>query len=76
MREKQNQLALLFGIDDHWAPLSFFEEVPGLALSIEREGHTHAFCCTVAGSLYGVARHVTTLISDKLKLHLSSNNRR
>ncbi|KAJ0973370.1 hypothetical protein J5N97_021329 [Dioscorea zingiberensis] len=25
MREKQNQLALLFGIDDHWAPLSFFK---------------------------------------------------
>ncbi|KAJ0973367.1 hypothetical protein J5N97_021326 [Dioscorea zingiberensis] len=27
MREKQNQLALLFGIDDHWAPSSFFEEL-------------------------------------------------
>ncbi|KAJ0972987.1 hypothetical protein J5N97_020946 [Dioscorea zingiberensis] len=78
MREKQNKLALLFGIDDHWAPLSFFEEVskqvPGLAFSIEQEGHTHAFCCTEAGSLW-VANHVATLISEKLKLHLSSNIR-
>ncbi|KAJ0972984.1 hypothetical protein J5N97_020943 [Dioscorea zingiberensis] len=77
--ERKAELALLFGIDDHWAPLSFFEEVsmevPGLALSIEQDGHTHASCCTVAGSLW-VARHVATLISDKLKLHLSSNNRR
>ena len=27
MREKQEKLAFLFGVDDHWAPLQMFEEV-------------------------------------------------
>lgn len=27
MREKQEKLAFLFGVDDHWAPLRMFEEV-------------------------------------------------
>ncbi|GAB4833276.1 hypothetical protein Ancab_031523 [Ancistrocladus abbreviatus] len=65
MRAKQVQLAFLFGIDDHWAPLSMAEEtskqVPGVALSIEREGHTHAFSCTEAGSVW-VAQHIACLI--------------
>lgn len=30
MREKQNNLAFLFGIDDHWGPLSMFEEARNL----------------------------------------------
>ncbi|KAH7671332.1 Lipid droplet-associated hydrolase protein [Dioscorea alata] len=77
MRDKKNQIALLFGTDDHWAPLSFFklvsEKVPDLDLSIEREGHSHAFSCTEAGSLW-VARHVAALISGKLKIQLNANS--
>nr|XP_029118378.1 lipid droplet-associated hydrolase isoform X2 [Elaeis guineensis] len=69
MKKKQNQIALLFGIDDHWGPLSLFEEVsrqvPGIALSIEREGHTHSYCCTEAGSAW-VARHVADLIKNQI----------
>ncbi|MQM08101.1 hypothetical protein Taro_040952, partial [Colocasia esculenta] len=71
MRAKQDQIALLFGVDDHWGPLSLFEEVkisrqvPSVALSVEREGHTHAFCCTEAGSLW-VANHVVSLIKNLL----------
>ncbi|XP_009146697.1 lipid droplet-associated hydrolase isoform X1 [Brassica rapa] len=68
MRENQTRLAFLFGIDDHWGPLQLFEEIsklaPGTSLSIEREGHTHAFCCTVAGSVW-VAQHVATLIKNR-----------
>lgn len=68
MREKQNNLAFLFGIDDHWGPLSMFEEiskqVPEVGLSIEREGHTHAFCCTEAGSLW-VSQYVVSLIKNQ-----------
>ncbi|KAL0676017.1 hypothetical protein Bca4012_003998 [Brassica carinata] len=69
MRENQNKLAFLFGIDDHWGPLHLFEEIskkaPGTSLSIESEGHTHGFCCTVAGSVW-VAQHVATLIKTRL----------
>ncbi|CAA7016127.1 unnamed protein product [Microthlaspi erraticum] len=69
MRENQKKLAFLFGIDDHWGPLQLFEEIskqaPATSLSIEREGHTHGFCCTVAGSVW-VAQHVATLIKDQL----------
>ncbi|URE08874.1 hypothetical protein MUK42_23024 [Musa troglodytarum] len=69
VKKKHNQISLLFGIDDHWGPLSLFEEVsrmvPGLALSIEREGHMHAFCCTEAGSLW-TGRHVATLIKNQI----------
>ncbi|MBA0660617.1 hypothetical protein Goklo_012605, partial [Gossypium klotzschianum] len=60
MRENQEKISFLYGIDDHWGPLQMFEEVSrqasGIALSIEREGHTHGFCCTEAGSIW-VARH-------------------
>jgi hypothetical protein len=68
MRENQSKLAFLFGIDDHWGPLQLFEEIskqaPHTSLSIEREGHTHGFCCTVAGSAW-VAQHVATLIKNR-----------
>ncbi|XVE75888.1 hypothetical protein DITRI_Ditri12bG0128000 [Diplodiscus trichospermus] len=69
MRENQDKIAFLYGIDDHWGPLQMFEEISkqasGIGLSIEREGHTHSFCCTEAGSIW-VARHVASLIKTKL----------
>ncbi|OWM82567.1 lipid droplet-associated hydrolase isoform X2 [Punica granatum] len=69
LKTNRSKIAFLFGIDDHWGPLKMFEEisgqVPEIALSIEREGHTHAFCCTVAGSTW-VAQHVASLIKDKI----------
>ncbi|CAM8959515.1 unnamed protein product [Rhodiola kirilowii] len=68
MKDKPRQIAFLFGIDDHWGPLSLYEEVsktvPDIDLSIEREGHTHSFCCTEAGSLW-VAQYVATLVENK-----------
>ncbi|KAK3025892.1 hypothetical protein RJ639_041689 [Escallonia herrerae] len=55
MREKRSQIAFLFGINDHWGPLQIVEEiskqVPSAVLAIEREGHSHAFSCTEAGSV-------------------------
>ncbi|XP_074579092.1 uncharacterized protein LOC141835603 [Curcuma longa] len=69
MKRKHNQISLLFGMDDHWAPLSHFEgvsrQVPGLALAVEREGHMHAFCCTQAGSSW-VGHHVASLIRNQI----------
>lgn len=69
LREKSGQIAFLFGIDDHWGPLSLFEEiskqVPDISLSIEKEGHDHAFSCTEAGSTW-VAKHVAGLIKKHL----------
>ncbi|XVF07571.1 hypothetical protein REPUB_Repub06bG0150900 [Reevesia pubescens] len=69
MRENQDKITFLYGIDDHWGPVQMFEEISkqasGIALSIEREGHTHGFCCTEAGSVW-VARHVSNLIKNKL----------
>ncbi|KAL8168123.1 hypothetical protein V2J09_009622 [Rumex salicifolius] len=66
MRSKQGEFAFLFGIDDHWGPLTMFEEIskqaPDIPLSIEEEGHTHAFACTEAGSLW-VAKHVACRVS-------------
>ncbi|KAL6853391.1 hypothetical protein ACP4OV_019420 [Aristida adscensionis] len=68
IRAKQGKVALLFGVDDHWGPLSHLEEVskraPGVALSVETEGHTHGYCCTEAGSFW-VADYVTNLIKTK-----------
>ncbi|KAF7148737.1 hypothetical protein RHSIM_Rhsim03G0067100 [Rhododendron simsii] len=73
MREKQSQIAFLFGAEDHWGPLQMFDEissnVPGAALAVEREGHSHAFSCTTAGSLW-VAQHVANLIKSR---HTSSS---
>eukprot|EP01018_Ginkgo_biloba_P016791 Gb_27634 [translate_table: standard] len=67
IREKEDQIAFLFGIDDHWGPLSLSEEVsrnaPGVNLTIEKEGHTHAFCCTKTGSAW-VANHTVDLIKQ------------
>ncbi|XWS59412.1 hypothetical protein CRYUN_Cryun08bG0119700 [Craigia yunnanensis] len=69
MRENQYKITFLYGIDDHWGPLQMFEEISkqasGITLSIEREGHTHSFCCTEAGSVW-VARHVACSINNKL----------
>lgn len=48
-----------------WSQIA--KQVPDAALSIEREGHTHAFCCTEAGSLW-VAEHVASLIKNKVSL--------
>ncbi|KAK8473626.1 hypothetical protein PHAVU_001G194040 [Phaseolus vulgaris] len=68
MRERKAQLTFLFGVDDHWGPLSLLEEmskqVPGITVSIERENHTHSFCCTEAGSLW-VAQHVANCIKKQ-----------
>ncbi|XAR64780.1 hypothetical protein NMG60_11008613 [Bertholletia excelsa] len=68
MRQKQSQMAFLFGADDHWGPLQMFDEisknVPGAALAVEREGFSHAFSCTRAGSLW-VAQHVANLIKKQ-----------
>ncbi|KAK2655639.1 hypothetical protein Ddye_008691 [Dipteronia dyeriana] len=68
MRGNQDKIAFLFGTDDHWGPLQMFEEIskraPDIGLSIEREGHTHAFSCTQAGSLW-VADYVANLIKNK-----------
>ncbi|XP_073222318.1 uncharacterized protein [Cicer arietinum] len=41
------------------------KQVPGIALSIERENHTHGFCCTEPGSLW-VAQHVANLIKNQM----------
>ncbi|TXG58167.1 hypothetical protein EZV62_015996 [Acer yangbiense] len=68
MRGNQDKIAFLFGTDDHWGPLQMFEEIskqaPDISQSIEREGHTHAFSCTKAGSLW-VADYVANLIKNK-----------
>ncbi|KAK6942551.1 Lipid droplet-associated hydrolase [Dillenia turbinata] len=67
MRLKQHQMAFLFGLDDHWGPISMFKEianqVPNVNLYLEREGHTHSFCCNEAGSIW-VAQHVANLIKN------------
>ncbi|KAL0910499.1 hypothetical protein M5K25_021488 [Dendrobium thyrsiflorum] len=69
MKEKKKQMAFLFGADDHWGPLSLFEEisrhVPGAPLSIEREGHSHTFSCSEGGSIW-VAHHVANLIKSRV----------
>ncbi|WOG98267.1 hypothetical protein DCAR_0417608 [Daucus carota subsp. sativus] len=69
LRDKRNQIAFLFGDDDHWGPLEMSEEiakqVPNAHLVIEREGHTHAFSCTEKGSVW-VAQHVARLIKKQI----------
>uniref|UniRef100_A0ACD5WMZ9 Uncharacterized protein n=1 Tax=Avena sativa TaxID=4498 RepID=A0ACD5WMZ9_AVESA len=69
IRAKQDEIAFLFGLDDHWGPLTHMEEIskyaPGVALSIEKEGHTHGYCCTEAGSFW-VADYVANLIKNKM----------
>ncbi|XP_044978505.1 lipid droplet-associated hydrolase-like [Hordeum vulgare subsp. vulgare] len=69
IRAKQDQIAFLFGVDDHWGPLTHLEEIsrhaPGVALSIEKEGHTHGYCCTEAGSFW-VADYTANLIKNRM----------
>nr|GLL36448.1 lipid droplet-associated hydrolase [Ipomoea trifida] len=54
MRQKKNQMAFLFGNDDHWGPTHLLDEiaekVPGASLTVEQAGHSHAFSCTKDGS--------------------------
>ncbi|KAJ4837451.1 hypothetical protein Tsubulata_015302 [Turnera subulata] len=45
--------------------LQISKQVPDIPLSIEREGHIHAFSCTDAGSIW-VAKHVATLIKNQI----------
>ncbi|KAK4272688.1 hypothetical protein QN277_021207 [Acacia crassicarpa] len=69
IRQRKTQLAFLYGVDDHWGPLEVHEElsrqVPDVPLAIERENHTHSFCCTEEGSLW-VAQHVASLLKDQM----------
>ncbi|KAI4986585.1 hypothetical protein ZWY2020_019215 [Hordeum vulgare] len=69
IRAKQDQIAFLFGVDDHWGPLTHLEEIsrhaPGVALSMEKEGHTHGYCCTEAGSFW-VADYAANLIKNRM----------
>ncbi|KAF3486670.1 hypothetical protein F2Q69_00057242 [Brassica cretica] len=60
MRENQSKLAFLLAL----MIIGISKQAPGTSLSIEREGHTHGFCCTVAGSVW-VAQHVATLIKNR-----------
>lgn len=70
MRQKKNQMAFLFGNDDHWGPTHLLDEiaekVPGARLTVEQAGHSHAFSCTKDGSVW-VAQYVASLI----KRHIS-----
>eukprot|EP00249_Psilotum_nudum_P006711 c19998_g1_i1 orf=202-1137(+) len=54
IKDKQNKISLLFGIDDHWGPLSLFEQIcfeaPKMDLATAEKNHAHAFCCTRASS--------------------------
>lgn len=43
-----------------------FKQVPEIDLSVEREGYSHAFCCSEAASIY-IAQYVASLV----KKHLS-----
>ncbi|GLT65793.1 hypothetical protein SLA2020_382040 [Shorea laevis] len=67
MRANQNKIAFLFGIDDQWGPLELFmeicQQVQGSSISIDGEGHRHAFSCSEAGSLC-VAGHVANFIKN------------
>ncbi|XP_012074355.1 lipid droplet-associated hydrolase isoform X1 [Jatropha curcas] len=69
MRGSKDKITFLFGDDDHWGPLQMFEEiseqVPNIAISVEREGYTHNFSCTEAGSVW-VAQHVANLIKSQI----------
>ncbi|KAL0344829.1 UNVERIFIED_CONTAM: Lipid droplet-associated hydrolase [Sesamum radiatum] len=78
IRGKKNQIALLFGLDDHWGPLHVYEEIrkqaPDARLEVEREGHTHAFSCTEAGSVW-VAQHVSSSIKSNIQTTKSYQSR-
>ncbi|KAL0426587.1 UNVERIFIED_CONTAM: hypothetical protein Slati_2833500 [Sesamum latifolium] len=78
IRGKKNQIAFLFGLDDHWGPLHVYEEIlkqaPDARLEVEREGHTHAFSCTEAGSVW-VAQHVSSSIKSYIQTAKSYQSR-
>ncbi|KAL0316062.1 UNVERIFIED_CONTAM: Lipid droplet-associated hydrolase [Sesamum radiatum] len=78
IRGKKNQIAFLFGLDDHWGPLHVYEEIrkqaPDARLEVEREGHTHAFSCSEAGSVW-VAQHVSSLIKSYIQTAKSYQSR-
>ncbi|XP_051149611.1 uncharacterized protein LOC127264199 [Andrographis paniculata] len=78
IRWKRNRIAFLFGADDHWGPLHLYEEmcrkVPDASAEVEREGHTHAFSCSEAGSVW-VARHVAGIIKKDNGRNLSSESK-
>jgi len=67
-RAKEDKIAFLFGVDDHWGPLSHLEEIskraPGVTLSVETEGHTHGYCCNEPGSFW-VAEYISNLIKNQ-----------
>ncbi|KAG6403863.1 hypothetical protein SASPL_136097 [Salvia splendens] len=80
IKSKRNQIAFLFGLDDHWGPLHIYEEVvvcflwmsrlmrkqvPGACHDVEHEGYTHAFSCTAAGLIW-----VAYLVSNLIRNHL------
>lgn len=69
IRAKEDKIAFLFGVDDHWGPLPHLEEIsehaPRATLSVETEGHTHGYCCTEAGSFW-VADYVANLIKNQM----------
>jgi len=68
VRAKEDKIAFLFGVDDHWGPLSHLEEIskrtPGVTLSVETEGHTHGYCCNEPGSFW-VADYIANLIKNR-----------
>jgi len=68
VRAKEDKIAFLFGVDDHWGPLSHLEEIskraPGVTLSVETEGHTHGYCCNEPGSFW-VADYTANLIKNR-----------
>lgn len=71
IKAKEDKIAFLFGVDDHWGPLSHLEEIskhaPRVTLSVETEGHTHGYCCTEAGSVW-VADYIANLIKNQMLL--------
>ncbi|EFJ20206.1 hypothetical protein SELMODRAFT_418432 [Selaginella moellendorffii] len=68
LRENHRRVCFLFGIDDHWGPLSLLEQVhervPGLKTAVvQSEDITHDFCCTKPGSEW-VARFTAERIKE------------
>ncbi|AAG51454.1 unknown protein; 114093-112086 [Arabidopsis thaliana] len=62
LRQYHTMRNVLFMAKSEFREIS--KQAPHTSLSIEREGHTHGFCCTVAGSAW-VAQHVATLIKNR-----------
>lgn len=45
--------------------------IPGIDLSVEREGWTHGFSCTMAGSVW-VAQYVADIIRNKTGVEINN----